>query len=132
MNKFLIAVIASSLVFISCKKDNSPAKENPSLVGFWAGKYGYSSDYPTTGYAALFRANGTVRFFNSVDTATATKAEGTYAISGSTITASYTYIGVGDSYSVSAIVDSKFTFLEGSWGSGANTTNGGKWFMTKK
>jgi hypothetical protein len=129
MNKFFIAVIACSFIFLSCKKDKAP--ESASIVGFWSGKYGSSTDYPTSGYAALFRANGTVRFFNSTDTATATKAEGTYTISGSAVTASYTY-SVGDSYSVSAIVDSKFTFLEGSWGSGANTTNGGKWFMAKK
>ena len=131
MNKLIIAVIVCSFVFISCKKEDSPAKENPSIVGFWSGKYGSSADYPTSGYAALFRANGTVRFFNSTDTVAATKAEGTYLVSGSTVTASYTY-SVGDSYSVSAIVDAKFTFLEGSWGSGANTTNGGKWFMNKQ
>lgn len=132
MNKFLIAVIASSLIFISCKKESCPAPETPSIVGFWQGKYGAVSAYPSLGYSALFRSNGTVRFFNSADTVTATKAEGTYTISGSTVTASYTYLGVGDSYSVSATVDSKFSFLEGTYGSGANTTNGGKWFMVKK
>jgi hypothetical protein len=132
MNKFIVAVIVSSLFFISCKKENCPAPETPSVVGFWSGKYGSAANYPSIGYAALFRSNGTVRFFNSADTVAATKAEGTYTISGSTVTASYTYIGVGDSYSISATVDSKFTFLEGTYGSGANTTNGGKWFMIKK
>lgn len=124
---FLFAFVF--LLFSSCKKSKDPVV-TASIVGFWTGKYGQSTSYPSSGYAALFRSNGTVRFFNSADTASGTKAEGTYTISGTTINATYTF-SVGDSYSISATADPKFTFLEGSWGSGTNTTNGGKWFMYK-
>ena len=122
-----------SLVFLagSCKKDD-PKPEVPSVVGFWSGKYGNSSTtYPTVGYAALFRANGTVRFFDGSDTATAKKGEGAYTVSGNTVNATYAYTP-GSNYSVSSLSDAKFTFLEGTWGNGTNTTNGGRWFMNKK
>lgn len=132
MNKFIVAIIACSFIFISCKKESCPAPESPTLVGLWQGKYGGTTVYPTMGYSALFRSNGTVRIFDGTDTATASKAEGAYTLSGSTVTATYTYLGSGPQYSFSATVDSKFSFLEGTYGSGTSTTGGGKWFMVKK
>jgi hypothetical protein len=132
MNKFIVAVIASSLIFISCKKENCPAPETPSMAGLWQGKYGGTTSYPTSGYSALFRSNGTVRFFDGADTTSASKAEGTYTVAGSTVTATYTYLPSGPQYSISATVDSKFTFLEGTYGAGASTSGSGKWFMVKK
>ena len=130
MNKFIIAVIACSFVFISCKKDKGP--EAPSIVGFWKGKWGFSDAYPTHGYAALFRSNGTVRVFDGADTATAAKAEGTYTVLGATVTATYTYTGSSSLMAISATVDSKFTFLEGTWGTSPSNTNGGKWILNKQ
>ncbi len=130
MKKIVIALVFISGALTSCKKEKTPA---PSIVGFWAGKYGNgTTTYPATPYLALFRSNGTVRIFaNKTDTASASKAEGTYVVSGSTVTATYNY-SASEQYSVSATVDSKFTFIEGSWGSGTNTTDGGKWFMNKQ
>lgn len=130
MNKFIIAVITCNLIFISCKKESSP--ETPSIVGFWKGKWGSSDAYPTYGYAALFRSNGTVRIFDGADTATAAKAEGTYTVSGTTVTANYTYAGSANLLAISATVDSKFTFIEGTWGNSPSNTNGGRWFLNKK
>ena len=130
MNKFIIAVIACSFVFISCKKDKGP--EAASIVGFWKGKWGSADSYPAYGYAALFRANGTVRVFDGADTATASKAEGTYTVSGTTVTSSYLYQGASTPILISAKVDAKFTFLEGTWGNSPSSTNGGKWFMNKQ
>ncbi len=116
----------------SCKKDD-PEPAVPTLEGFWVGKYGSGANtYPDNGYAALFRSNGTVRVFDGADTTTASKAEGTYTLTGSELKASYTYMPSGSKFSFAAIVDSKFTFLEGTWGSADNTTNGGRWFMNKK
>jgi hypothetical protein len=132
MNKFIVAVIASSLIFISCKKENCPAPETPSVVGFWKGKWGFNADYPSNGYAALFRSNGTVRIFDGADTTTATKAEGTYSVSGTTVTATYTYTGSSSPLAISATADAKFTFLEGTWGTSPSSINGGKWLLNKK
>ncbi|MBI3138412.1 MAG: hypothetical protein HYZ15_07495 [Sphingobacteriales bacterium] len=132
MKNLFITAVVSSLVFISCRKEDCPIPETPSIVGFWQGKYGGTTSYPNSGYSALFRSNGTVRFFDGADTATANEAEGTYSVIGSTVTASYNYLFSGFQYSVSATVDSKFTFLEGTFGTGVNTSGDGKWFMIKK
>ena len=132
MNKFFIAVIVSSLIFISCKKESCPAPETPSIVGFWKGKWGSSDAYPTNGYAALFRSNGSVRIYDGADTATASKAEGLYTVAGTTVTATYTYTGSSSPLAISATVDAKFTFLEGTWGTSPSTTSGGKWLLNKK
>jgi hypothetical protein len=139
--KFLAIASIIAIVFASCSKDNNDTvltpvtpTPAPSMVGLWKGKYGNgATTYPTSGYAFLFRADGTVRVFNSTDTATAGKAEGTYTKSGATVTCTYTYIAPSSgTYATSAAVDANFTFVEGTWGSGTNTTNGGMYFLNKQ
>ncbi len=132
-NSLICFLAAMTLVTISsCKKDD-PEPVAPTIDGFWVGKYGNGSTaYPTNGYAALFRSNGTVRVFDGADTTKALKAEGTYTVTGADVKATYTYTPGGSKFSFAATVDGKFTFLEGTWGSGDNTTNGGRWFMNKK
>ncbi len=132
--KFLAFVVGMAIVgFVACKKDDpQPA---PSMVGFWQGKYGTSNNYPTNGYAFLFRSDGTVRVFNDSDTTSAAvgRGEGIYSILGSTVTAKYTYFGPGGAtFSVSGMVNSSFTFLEGTWGPGDNTSGNGRFFIVKQ
>lgn len=125
----VIGITAMSLS--ACKKDDP----KPGLTGFWTGKYGNVDSYPTSGYAFLFRGDGTVRVFNNSDTtgAAVSKAEGIYSFLGSTVTAKYTYLGVaGATYSVSAKVNDQFTFMEGTWGPGENTSGSGKYFLVKQ
>lgn len=125
------ALLIAGFAALSCSKNDDP---KPTLTGFWKGKYGSSTTYPASEYAFLFRADGTVRVFTSQDTTKAgtNKAEGTYAILGSTITTNYKYIapGVGTN-STSAVVTPNYTFMEGTWGSGTNITNGGRFFLYK-
>ncbi|MFT4032511.1 MAG: hypothetical protein QM669_08825 [Siphonobacter sp.] len=122
-------ILLTVFAFIACSKDDDP---KPGINGLWTGKYGSSTAaYPTNGYAFLFRSNGTVRVFNGIDTTIASKAEGTYAILGTTITTNYTYQGTSSTYSTSATVNTNYTFMEGTWGSGTNTTNGGQFFIYK-
>jgi hypothetical protein len=133
MKKYLfIAASAIALSTSSCKKDD-PVATDPIHVGLWKGKYSNgSTTYPTSGYAMLLRTNGTLRAYDGVDTATAVKAEGTYTISGTTINTTYTYLSGGSTYSTTAALDTKTTFIEGTWGSGTNTTNGGRYFLVKQ
>ena len=106
---------------------------DPGYVGLWKGKYGSgTTSYPTNGYSFLFRNNGTVRVFDGSDTTAASKAEGTYSITAGTITSTYTYVGSTSQFSTAASIDPKYTFQEGTWGSGTNTTNGGKYFIVKQ
>ena len=131
--KMLFAVLAASVMIASSCKKSSTTTTDPGYVGLWKGKYGSgATTYPTNAYQFLFRNNGTVRVFDGADTATATKAEGTYTISGSTVNTTYTYLGGGSTYSTTTTMDPKFTFQEGSWGSGTNTSNGGKFFLNKQ
>lgn len=52
--KLLTGVIGiTAITFSACKKD-SP-EPTPSMLGFWAGKYGVANDYPSSGYAFLFQ-----------------------------------------------------------------------------
>jgi hypothetical protein len=130
--KFILGLLLAGSIGFSCSDKDDP---KPSLTGFWKGKYGSVSSYPNSEYAFLFRGDGTVRVFTSIDTTKAGtfKAEGTYAILGSTITTNYKYISPGTgTNSTSAVVTSGLTFMEGTWGSGTNTTNGGKFFLYKE
>jgi hypothetical protein len=130
---FSIFSFSLCLLFSSCKKDNTPAAPaDPAYVGLWKGKYGTGTAYPSYGYAFLFRNDGTVRVFNDSDTTTASKAEGIYSILGSTVNTTYKYISGGSQYSTAAVMDLKASFIEGTWGSGTNTTNGGKFFVVKQ
>lgn len=128
-----VAIGVMAIGLSACKKDDpEPA---PSMVGFWQGKYGATENYPTNGYAFLFRSDGTVRVFNGVDTASAAvgRGEGIYSILGSTVTAKYTYLSEGGAtFSISGTVNAPFTFLEGTWGSGDNTSGNGRFFIVKQ
>ena len=130
---FFLALFSLCIIFSSCKKSNDPAPTAPGYVGLWKGKYGTTTAYPTAGYAFLFRNDGTVRVFNNADTTSGSKAEGTYAISGGTVTTTYTYLAPGSGqYSTSTTINPNYTFQEGTWGSGTNTTNGGNFFIVKQ
>ncbi|MCD8539623.1 MAG: hypothetical protein LRY55_07525 [Leadbetterella sp.] len=82
----------------------------------------------------MFRSDGTVRVFNNTDTTAAStaKGEGIYSLLGSTLTAKYTYFGTATSYSVTGSVNSQFTFIEGTWGPGDNTSGSGRYFLVKQ
>lgn len=129
-----VLLIFFSMAVISCSKDDTPPPSDPAHVGLWKGKYGNgATTYPNQGYAMLLRNNGTIRVFDGADTATASKAEGTYTLTGTSFSTTYTYlIPGGSTFSTVAVFDSKFTFMEGTWGSGTNTTNGGRYFLVKQ
>ncbi|HVM88091.1 MAG TPA: hypothetical protein VMT76_07865 [Puia sp.] len=127
-------VTCAILIFASCKKSNS----SPSISGFWKGNYSVSANTSDTsldtyGYCALLRNNGTCRFYDGADTASASKAEGTYSYSNNAFKATYTYAGSGNNtFSVSATVTGNTNYIQGSWGSGTNTSNGGGFYLYKQ
>ena len=128
MKKLFIPFFLLGLLLNACKKDNAVA---PSMVGYWVGKYGNTSGAAQTDYAFLLDANGSMKVYaNNADTAKASKAKGTYFISGTKINGTYAY-SVNQNYSFTATSDEKFTTLSGSWGSGTTTT-GNTFFLNKK
>ncbi|RXK57701.1 hypothetical protein ESA94_19440 [Lacibacter luteus] len=117
--KQLLCLLFFILILTSCKKKNCPAPEAPSMVGFWVGKKNTntaaSGTYPTVGFALLFRSNGTVRAVNYPDSSTGFKGEGTYQVTGNTVTATYLFAGApfDARENITATVNSSFSFMEG-------------------
>ncbi|MBO9591550.1 MAG: hypothetical protein J7599_01490 [Niabella sp.] len=131
MKTTLFLTAMAVLIIAGCKKKKEDAPA-PSVVGFWEGKYGSGSAVPNKPYFFLYRSNGTVRVYaDAADTATAGKAEGTYIVTGTTIKTTYTY-PPSTSYSTTAAVDAGFTTMDGTWGSGANTSGNGTFRIFKK
>jgi len=100
----------------------------PSVIGFWAGGSAQASppiEYPNQEFSFLFRNDNTVRVYiagtNVTDTSSASSntAEGTYSISGQTITISFTYFG---SYIGVAVLNNSLTFMQGTVGIAPSTT----------
>ncbi|MBX3242455.1 MAG: hypothetical protein KIT80_04895 [Chitinophagaceae bacterium] len=128
----IFPVVVFTATLSSCKKDKP---EPATLVGLWEGKYSEAELYPINGYMFLFRGDGTVRVFNGTDTTNQAvgRAEGIYSILGSTVTTKYTYVGVGGTtFSTRSTVNTRFTFQEGTWGAGENTSGRGKFFLVKQ
>ena len=131
MKTTLFLTAMAVLIIAGCKKKKEDASA-PSVIGFWEGKYGSGSAVPNMPYFFLYRSNGTVRVYaDASDTATAGKAEGTYIVTGTTIKTTYTY-PPSTSYSTTAAVDAGFTTMDGTWGSGANTSGNGTFRIFKK
>ncbi|ANH83369.1 hypothetical protein A8C56_22400 [Niabella ginsenosidivorans] len=129
MKKTLYALF-TVLVLVACKKGKDAIQ--PTVIGYWEGNYGNGNEVPATPYIFLFRSNGTVRVYaNNTDTATANIADGTYFVTGATVKATYTY-PPSESYSVAATLDAGITAMDGTWGAGTNTTNGGSFRIFKK
>lgn len=126
--RFLI-VILGILMFTACKKDDPAPDAAP--IGFWKGKYGATTAYPTLQWSMHFKKDGTVRVYDGVDTAAAAKADGTYTISGNTVTTKYFYSPV-TSYSTTATLSGNNTFLEGTFGTGDLQTGSGRFFLVKQ
>ena len=131
INILFIALLAINLLFACKKKDKTPA---PTVVGFWKGMYGNGTATPATSYAFLFRSNGTVRVYaNLTDTATASKAEGTYNTSSTTVQTTYKYLpGLVQTFSTTATANEALTTMTGTWGSGSSTSGGGTFNLVKQ
>jgi len=124
----LVAILLSGLA--ACTKTTITSRLN----GFWKGKHGVYENYPTITFCMLFRENGTVRVFvnQAPDTSQATKCEGSYNISNGVVYTHFTILNTSAEFSTSATVDSKFTFMDGTWGSDTSKTNGGHFFLNKQ
>jgi hypothetical protein len=76
-------------------------------------------------YSFRFNADGTML---ALDAAGNSIAKGNYSFSNNQLSGKYTYTA-GGVFSVAATLSG--TQLNGTWGSGSNTTGGGKWVMNK-
>jgi hypothetical protein len=111
-----------------------------TITGFYTGKIGNNGDYPSFQIAFIFRSNGTVRAYDNIlsspgatDTSTIAVAEGTYTVSGDTVTTYCKYLSdTTNAFSTLAIINSDSTYMEGSWGNQTFNTGGGYFFVYKQ
>jgi hypothetical protein len=111
-----------------------------TIVGFYVGAIGNNTDYPGFQMDFLFRSNGTVRVYDNdittpgyFDTTAIPPAEGTYIVSGDTVTTTYSYLNnPSNTFSTISIINTSFTYMEGTWGSGTFNTGGGYFFVYKQ
>jgi len=134
MKSIKIILLVSVLGIYSCKKDKEEAPpKRTSPIGYWKGLYGTGTNPQTQNYSWLFRSNGTIRVYSqAADTTGGSKAEGTYSVSGTIITNSYTYISgpLTGTFSTNSAVDANFQTLTGTYGSGTATSGGGTFTLT--
>src|SRR5579863_2056579 len=115
----------------NCSKKSSPAPIARSVVGYWVGKFADGGATPTNGFAFLFRPNGTVRVYDDQDTASGSATEGTYALTDSTVTTTYSNGGAYGPYNTVGVLNSTSTQISGSWGDGGTNYNGGIFYLDK-
>lgn len=123
-----LTLCLTALVMVSCTRNDPP----PGVIGFWQGKFGVGNNNPTNGYCFIFRGDGTVRVFDNQDTTVANKAEGTYSFLGYDVTTKYTFLNGGDSYSSTAKINVRLSFMEGTWGRGNNTSGMGHFYINRQ
>ncbi|HTB51190.1 MAG TPA: hypothetical protein VK718_00330 [Ferruginibacter sp.] len=144
-NLFSILIVSFILAIAStsCKKENvtrtviikDTVPPDTTIIGFFAGKIGDATDYPSIQFSLLFRGNGTVRVYQGGtvgDTSSigTEPAEGTYFVSGDTVNTTFTFSDA-TMFSTQAIIDPEFAYMGGSWGYGS-TNNGGGYFFAAK
>lgn len=134
MKKNLLFTLIAFVVFtfLSCKKDECPAPTYP-IEGYWTGKYGSGTATPSSGYSMVVEPGGTLTVADGTTITAASKASGTWTITGNVFKATYTYNTPGGStFSIQANWTNDGKLTGGTWGSGTNTSGSGTWFMDRK
>jgi len=104
-------------------------KEEGAVVGIWTGKYGSGTATPTANYRFILFAGGACQVDIDGTSAWSSNAKGTWTQSGAVVTGTYTYYFGGSTFSFSGTVSG--SAMTGTWGSGAATTGGGTFTMTR-
>jgi hypothetical protein len=133
-NFFALVLVLS---IFSCKNDDCPAAPTPAspiypVEGYWVGKYGSGTATPTSGYSMVVEDGGKVTIADGVSVTTATKAPGTWTLTGNVFKATYTYPSGGNTYTIQATFSNAGKMESGTWGSGSSPTGNGTWFMDRK
>jgi hypothetical protein len=126
-----------ALSIIGCKKDDCPAPPpTPAptypVEGYWVGKYGSGTAAPTSGFSMVVEDGGRVTVADGASITTATKAPGTWTLTGNVFKATYTYSGGGNTFTIQATFNNAGKMESGTYGSGSNPTGAGTWFMDRK
>jgi hypothetical protein len=133
MKKLMLLAVLFTTFLTSCKKDECPKPTYP-IEGSWNGKYGNGTATPSSGYAMVIDAGGTLTVANAATISGATAsniATGTWTLTGNVFKATYTYPG-GSPLAIQANFTNSGKLESGTWGSAPAGTNGGTWFMDRR
>jgi hypothetical protein len=132
MKKLLLAAVLFTAFLSSCKKEECPKPTYP-IEGLWVGKYGSGTNAPASGFSMVVEANGKVTVADGDNITSSSKAAGTWTLTGNVFKATYTYSSPGGStFTIQANFTNTGKLESGTYGSGANATGGGTWFMDRK
>lgn len=131
MKKLLFLAAAAFVLTTSCKKDECPAPTYP-VEGLWVGKYGSGTNAPTSGFSMVVESGGKITVADGDNITSSSKATGTWTLTGNVFKATYTYSGGGNTFTIQANWSNNGKMTSGTYGSGANATGGGTWFMDRK
>lgn len=96
------------------------------ITGTWKGTYGNGQNNSPSFYSFRLNADGTMQL---LDANSAVIANGTYILTNNQFNGTYKYSN-GGNFSVAATLDASGS-LNGTWGTGSNTSGGGRWVMNK-
>lgn len=97
-----------------------------SITGTWKGTYGNGQNNSPSFYSFRLNADGTMQL---LDANNGVIANGTFTFVNNQLNGTYKYSN-GGNFSVAATLDASGS-LNGTWGSGNNTSGGGRWVMNK-
>lgn len=97
-----------------------------SISGLWKGTFGSGANNGPNYYSFQLNTDGTMLVLDGAGKSIAT---GTYTFSNNQLNGFYRYNGATNGFSVAATLTG--TQLNGTWGSGNNTSGGGRWVMNK-
>ncbi|HQD11723.1 MAG TPA: hypothetical protein PLW43_02160 [Chitinophagales bacterium] len=125
-----ILFLIFGMVATSCKKEECPAPTYP-IEGYWVGKYGNDTITPNSGYSMVVEPGGNLTVADGSSISTASKASGTWTLTGSTFSTTYTYSNGGPTYSFTATWTNDGKLRDGTWGNNNNTSGRGTWYMDR-
>lgn len=116
MKKLIIISIIATTLFAACKK----SKTEPSPVGSWAGLFQPGD----ISYTLVINADGTTKVKGT--------GNGTWKLTGSTLTSTYSYPGNTTIYNTTGALNVDFNTMTGTWGTATSSNNGGTFVLTKQ
>jgi hypothetical protein len=116
---------ALPIVNKNVKQLNIPAT-GTTIVGTWTGTYGTGQNNAPSFYSFKLNTDGTMQVADARGNAI---AKGSYTFLNNQLNGTYVYTNNNTAFSFAATLSG--TQLNGTWGSGNNTSGGGKWVMNK-
>jgi len=124
----IVSALLAGALTMACGDSTSPSK--PAMVGTWIGLYGFGAAPPNNDYTFIVHSNSTIDVIDGLGSIP--QASGTWARSGDTVTATYTYFSDSSSFSVRGVLNAGEDTLVGTWGADTSVTDGGDFFVVKQ